>query len=85
MPDPDERDGGPAEDVQIGEAFEIANEFAIVRIRRVLTRNGERLEIYSPKLGTRIHVDAVELESISWQTHDTFSKFLETPFGPEAA
>jgi hypothetical protein len=76
---------GLDEDVkQIGEAFEIANEFAMVRIRRVLTRNGERLEIHSPKIGSCIRVDAVELESISWQPHETFTKFLETPFGPEA-
>lgn len=64
------------------EPFEIANEFAYVRVRKVWTRNGERLEIEAPKLGHRILLDAIELESISWQPTETFSKFLETPFGP---
>jgi hypothetical protein len=66
----------------VGEEIEIANEFALVRVRKVLTRNGERLEIAAPKLGYVIRLDAIELESVTWQTTDTFSKFLETPFGP---
>jgi hypothetical protein len=67
---------------QVGEVAEIANEFAYVRVRKVLTRNGERLEIAAPKLGYVIRLDAIELESLSWQTTETFSGFLETPFGP---
>jgi hypothetical protein len=82
---PDVPGGGADDVVQVGEQFEIGNEFSLVRIRKVLTRNGERLEIVSPKLRTGIRLDAVELESISWQPHDTFTKFLETPFGPEAS
>ena len=61
--------------------FPIGNEFASVVIRKVFTRNGERLEIYAPKLGLRIQLDALELESLTWQTHETFSKFLQHPFG----
>ena len=64
------------------EAIEIGNEFAFVRVCKVWTRNGERLEITAPKLGYQIRLDALELESITWQTKETFSKFLETPFGP---
>jgi len=63
------------------EPVQIANEFALVKVRKVYTRNGERLEIEAPKLGMRIRLDALELESLTWQTTDTFSKFLETPFG----
>jgi hypothetical protein len=62
---------------------ELSNEFATVCIRTVETRNGIRLEISSPKLRTSIRLDPVALESLTWQTMETFSKFLESPFGPE--
>jgi hypothetical protein len=68
---------------QAGEAMELANEFAVVTVRKVQTRNGVRLEIAAPRLGRSIQLCPVELESLTWQTSDTFSKFLETPFGPE--
>jgi hypothetical protein len=67
-----------------GEVFDIANEFAHVQVRKVWTRNGERLEIAAPRLDYRIRLDPLELESLTWQTTETFSKFLETPFGPES-
>ena len=59
----------------------IANEFAEVFCRRVETRNGMRLEITSPRMGTTIRLDALELESLTWQTPEVFSEFLENPFG----
>jgi hypothetical protein len=70
--------------VKADEPVEIGNEFALVKVRKIWTRNGERLEITAPKLGYRIRLDALELESLTWQTSETFSKFLETPFGPGA-
>lgn len=60
----------------------VANEFAMVTVEKVQTRNGERLEIVSPRLGFRIQLDAVELESLSWQRKDVFTQFLNTPYGP---
>jgi hypothetical protein len=75
-------DAGEGEPIKRGEPIEIGNEFAFVRVCKVWTRNGERLEIHAPKLGYRIRLDPIELESITWQTPDTFSQFLETPFGP---
>ncbi len=62
--------------------IEVGNEFAVVSVRKILTRNGARLEISSPRLGCRIRLDALALESLTWQTMDTFTRFLETPFGP---
>lgn len=62
--------------------IEVCNEFATVQIRRVYTRNGMRLEIASPRLGTRIQLDAMALESLTWQSMDVFSQFLTDPFGP---
>jgi hypothetical protein len=67
-------DGGPL--------IEITNEFASVRVRKVQSGAGARLEIFSPRLGHAIRLDAVALESLTWQSMDTFSRFLETPFGP---
>ena len=64
------------------QAIELINEFASVSIRKIQTRNGERLEVSSPRLGYRIQLDALALEGLTWQTMETFTRFLETPFGP---
>ncbi len=64
--------------------IEVINEFATVTVRKIWTRNGVRLEISSPRLGTSIQLDALALESLTWQTMDTFSRFLEEPLGPRA-
>jgi hypothetical protein len=73
-------------DVEAGEEsdrdFELTNEFASVRVRRVHTRNGVRLELTSARLGRTIRLDPVALESLTWQTMDTFSTFLRQPYGP---
>lgn len=65
------------------ESLELTSEFATVQVRPVETRNGTRLEIVSRERGRRIRLSSIELESLTWQNHDTFSEFLETPFGPE--
>jgi hypothetical protein len=65
------------------EPLELANEFAQVNVRKVATRNGVRLEIVAPKLGRGIRLCPLELESLTWQSPETFSGFLSTPFGPE--
>ena len=65
------------------DAIELGNEFAQVEVRRVRTRNGVRLEIRSPRLGRSIRLCPLALESLTWQDERTFSRFLETPFGPE--
>ena len=54
-----------------------------MHVRSVQTRNGVRLEIYAPHLDRTIRLCPLELESLTWQTHQTFSEFLRTPFGPE--
>jgi hypothetical protein len=63
--------------------IEIANEFALARVRKVRTRNGERLEISAPKQDSKILLDPLQLESLTWQTPETFAEFLTEPFGPE--
>lgn len=59
----------------------ITNEFADIRVSKVRTRNGERLEIHAHRRGYRILLDAVELESLTWQTAETFSGFLRASVG----
>jgi hypothetical protein len=61
----------------------VGNEFTSVRVRKVRTRNGERLVISSPNLGFEVRLDALELESLTWQRPETFSRLLESPYGPE--
>jgi len=74
-----------AEEAQVeteNEYTEFTNEFAYTLVRKVHIRGGARLEIHSPKLGYRIYLDPPLLESLTWQTPQTFSKFLEEPYGP---
>ena len=66
------------------EPMELANEFAEVSVRKVATRNGVRLEIVAPKLGRGVRLCPLELETLTWQSPETFSQFLSTPFGPES-
>ena len=77
-------DQPPHEDTAPEAVIEIANEYALVQVREVRTGNGRRLEIHAPRLGRTIRLCPLELESLTWQDHDTFSGFLETPFGPES-
>jgi hypothetical protein len=62
---------------------ELANEFAVVQVRTVQTRNGVRLEISAPRLGRSVRLCPLELEALTWQPPETFSALLEQPFGPE--
>jgi hypothetical protein len=86
---PDEKESEAASKNESGRGrsawVEVGNEFTTVRVRKVATRNGERLEIVSPKTGHSICLDALALESLTWQEPEFFSRFLETPFGPEPA
>ncbi len=62
---------------------EFTNEFAFTLVRKVVGAGNEaRLEILSPKLGYQTYLDAPLLESLTWQTPATFSKFLQEPYGP---
>ncbi|MEH7249266.1 dihydrodiol dehydrogenase [Neobacillus niacini] len=66
-----------------GNEWVVANEFARIHIKKIETINGMQLEINSPRLGYKIVLDPLELESLTWQHKDLFTKLLETPFGPQ--
>jgi len=75
---PQYRPAGEAEDGLV-----IANEFAAVVVRKVATRNGERLEIRSLGKDTVIRLDAMALEALTWSSALEVGSALETPLGPE--
>ena len=64
------------------EYTEFTNEFAYTLVRKVRVGDDARLEILSPKLDYQTYLDASLLESLTWQTTATFSRFLEEPYGP---
>src|SRR5918993_2611980 len=64
---------------QLDDYTEISDEAAIVRVRKVHTGNGVRLEIHAPEKDLRAYLDPLNIESLAWQTPQTFSDTLEDP------
>jgi len=67
--------------VGAGEAFGIGNEFTGVQVRKVWTRQGERLELTVPRTGARILLDAMQLEIVAVQDPERFSELFATQLG----
>lgn len=65
------------------EPMVLANEYAEVTVSKVFTRNGVRLRIQEAKGGREVLLCPLELESLTWQDTETFSRLLSTPYGPE--
>jgi hypothetical protein len=63
--------------------FVIGNEFSEVHVSMVTTRNGVRLRIRNAKSAQEILLCPLELESLTWQSPDLFTRLLATPYGPE--
>ncbi len=59
----------------------IGNEFTGVRFRKVRTRHGERLELWSPKAETRVLLDPVALEAVTLQDPRFFSRLIADHHG----
>lgn len=57
---------------------EVADDHTSVRISKVLSRCGARLEIDSRRTGATVRLDSLELESLSWQNRDTFRTLVES-------
>jgi hypothetical protein len=64
------------------EPIRLGNEFAEVVVERVSTRNGARLRIFVPSSGSQILLCPLELEALTWQDHDLFTRLLGTPNEP---
>ena len=67
-----------------GRGIEFGNEFTRVVVELVRTRNGARLRISVPASGREISLCPLEIESLTWQEPEFFSRLLATPFGPES-
>jgi hypothetical protein len=67
--------------VREGEQFGIGNEFTGVLVRKVWTRQGERLELHVPKKGYRILLDAMQLEIVAAQRPERFTELFATRLG----
>jgi len=68
---------------ELSDAIVVANEFATVTVRKVRTRNGERLEIRSHTHDRSVRLDAIALEALTWSDALTVGEGLSTPMGPE--
>jgi hypothetical protein len=75
--------GEPGSAEEMEEALVVSNEFAAVLVRKVSTRNGERLEIRSLGQERSIRLDALTLEALTWSSPLEVGHGLETPFGPD--
>jgi hypothetical protein len=65
-----------------GPPIRLANEFAEVVVDCVRTRNGARLRISVPSSGRQILLCPLELEALTWQEPEMFSRLLQTPQEP---
>ncbi|PSQ19801.1 hypothetical protein BRD00_00695 [Halobacteriales archaeon QS_8_69_26] len=74
---PDES-GGPGRE----EPITVSNEFAQAAVERTDDGDGPGLTVSAPKLGYSIRLDARELAWLTRQDHETFTEWMETPFGP---
>ena len=62
-----------------GDYTEIENYSARALVRKARTHNGARLEIHSPQAGSRVLLDALLLESLSWQSPKELAEGLDSP------
>lgn len=67
--------------VERGEPIGIGNEFTGVFVRKVRTRQGERLEIEMPKTGRSILLDAMQLEILVAQQPERFTELFQRELG----
>jgi hypothetical protein len=68
----------PDDDLEVVAEFTIVNEFAAVRVRKVRSRGGERLELHSPRHGEFVRLDATVLESLAHQSVKVLSQFIDS-------
>ena len=76
-----ETEEAPEGVVREGEPFGIGNEFTGVEVRKVWTRQGERLSIFVPRTGKRTLLDAMQLEIVAAQDPERFSELFERELG----
>ena len=66
------------DELEVVAEFTIVNEFAAVRVRKVRSRAGERLELHAPRHGETVRLDATVLEALAGQSAKDLSRFVDT-------
>lgn len=61
----------------MSESFELASEFARVRVARDDDANGPRLRIEDLRSGRVVHLDPLEVASLTWLAHEDLRPFLD--------
>jgi hypothetical protein len=69
-------------DDAVGDPFTVSNEYTRVEIAKFVVDGDEYARIVSLKLDYDIVLDPTLLSVIAAQPMETFSEFLETPYGP---
>ena len=69
--------------VAVGEWFGVGNEFTGVQLRKVWTRNGERLELFVPARRYHSLLDAMQLEIIAAQDPSAFTRLFQRQLGSD--
>lgn len=60
-----------------GGQLQLENEFGSVTVALDLSANGPRLRIEDLRNGRTIHLDPLELASLTWLTHERLGPFLD--------
>ncbi|MET7780196.1 dihydrodiol dehydrogenase [Streptomyces mirabilis] len=63
---------------QEGPVLAIGNEFTTVWVRKIRTRNGERLEIHTPDQQATIRIDPMQLEALSSLSPEGISRLFSS-------
>ena len=69
--------------IEVGEWIGIGNEFTGVLVRKVWTRNGERLELHVPAKKYTALLDAMQLEIVAAQDPQQFSWLFQKELGSD--
>lgn len=56
---------------QVGDSQTVTENGVSLELTKVFTGAGERLEIYAPRIETKIYLDALAIEGLSWGDEET--------------
>ncbi len=65
---------------ETSEKLQLANEFTSVIMTKRRTRNGERLEIFCPRSGSKVLLDPIQLESLTYQDSELYSDLINMQY-----
>lgn len=63
--------------IRVDKSGRLRDDTIEVLFRKIFTPAGERLELESPRLSKRVRLDAIALESLSWQHRGTIATLVD--------